>query len=144
MRAMVRQMLANRGILATLALLLALGPFLHGHFGSAHLTGFHLDGLDALEHLHSTGPLEQANPYDIESPAVGVAIAVSRFEEPGSPASDLALIDGLLTTLLASLTLALAATPAVLLCWRRVPAGAGPAHARPGAPPPALAPPALN
>ena len=140
-------MLANRGILATLALLLALGPFLHGHFGSAHLSGFHLDGLDALEHLHAAGSSEQANPYDFESPAVGVALAVSRSDElRGQPAQTddgQPVVSHLVSDLLAwSCVFALLAPR-----FPREPARCADLarqHSRPGLPPPALAPPALN
>ena len=39
--------------------LLALGPFLHSHFGTSHDTGFHLDGVHAVSYTHLTLPTKR-------------------------------------------------------------------------------------
>lgn len=61
----------HRWLAALLACVLALAPFLHGHFGASHESGFHIDGLHAVQHAHDSQPSLQAN--DDESPALGVA-----------------------------------------------------------------------
>ena len=146
MRAFARQLLAYRSTLAVLALLLALGPFLHGHFGRAHATGFHLDGLDVLEHLHVPATTEQAVPFDLESPAVGVAVAAFRsdeFADPDarsvSPASHPALTSRLMVWAVIVLA-ALHATRRLRRAWTP-PRPLARRPARPGLPPPTLAPP---
>ena len=67
--------------------LLALGPFLHSHFGVSHDTGFHVDGLHEVHHLNhdasstlgaqtSTPSSMQASTPDDESPALCVSASL--------------------------------------------------------------------
>ena len=57
--------------------LLALGPFLHAHYGPSVSTGFHINGLEtAAVATHWTAATEEVStasaPNELESPAVGV------------------------------------------------------------------------
>ncbi|WP_108302498.1 hypothetical protein [Limnohabitans sp. JirII-29] len=67
-------------LLHTLWVLLALGPFLHAHYGSSSRTGFHMDevsqAVSHLPHLGHTTELSQADAP--ESPALGVATSHTR------------------------------------------------------------------
>ena len=67
-------------LLSTLWVLLALGPFLHAHYGSSSRTGFHMDevsqAVSHLPHLGHTTELSQADTP--ESPALGVATSHTR------------------------------------------------------------------
>ncbi len=111
--------------------LLALGPFLHSHFGVSHDTGFHVDGLHEVHHLSHDASSPQASAPDDESQALGVAASLP--QDGGALAWPLAL------------WLVLAVVP--LLPTRTAhPCPPGPAaHARliyrAGMPPPGLAPP---
>ncbi len=78
----------HRWLALTLIGLLALGPFLHSHFGASHDTGFHVDGLHEVHHASTTTDLS-ANTPDDESPALGVATSLP--EDSHSPAWPLAL-----------------------------------------------------
>lgn len=68
--------------------LLALGPFLHAHYGTSQATGFHVNGLQAVEAAQSQATLPilttdspmLSPPTDQESPAVGVVTSLPRFE----------------------------------------------------------------
>ncbi len=130
--------LLTRGLFAALALLLSLGPFLHGHLGGSHVTGFHLDGVDAAAHASADphGNL-QAQP-DQESPAIGVEASLSKSEKD-SESSRAGLH-------LAVLPIGRQA-PKVLARVIPSPAFAPPACAplyAVGLPPPSLAPPSLH
>lgn len=58
-----------------LTVLLALGPFLHAHYGASHLSGLHVDGMDLVHATHAHHipmPVIDVDSDD-ESAAVGVA-----------------------------------------------------------------------
>lgn len=124
--------LLRRCLTLLLAGLLALGPFLHGHFGASHDTGFHLDGVHAV-HAPQATSLPALQSPDEESPALGVATSLPHSEDKSLP--DLAFV------------LLIAALPLLALMQRLLPrpgwAGplTGPLY-RAGLPPPCLAPPA--
>jgi len=64
--------------------LLALGPFLHAHYGATRATGFHVNGMQAIaqtqiQDLGSDSPM-LSPPTEQESPAVGVVASLPRFE----------------------------------------------------------------
>ena len=66
--------------------LLALGPFLHAHYGHSQATGFHINGLEIAGFAaHMTAATDEAPavsaPLEAESPAVGVVTSLPRFEE---------------------------------------------------------------
>ncbi len=68
-------------LLAALAWLVMMGPFLHMHIGQASTTGFHVDGMTASalspSAMDSTGAkLSGATPSD--SPALGIAASLPR------------------------------------------------------------------
>lgn len=67
-------------LLHTLWVLLALGPFLHAHYGSSSRTGFHLDEVSqAVSHLPPLGHTTELSQADTpESPALGVATSHTR------------------------------------------------------------------
>ena len=72
--------------LATLLMgVLALGPFLHAHYGHMQVTGFHVNGLESMSlATPNSAPSDQRSftlPVEPESPAVGVATSLPRFEE---------------------------------------------------------------
>lgn len=129
--------LLKHGLTLLLVGLLALGPFLHGHFGNHHASGFHLDGVHAV---HTAGEpaattLAEAQPCtdQDESQALGVAESLPQTADHGLPV----LIAGLLSALLILPSLRCPACPL----------GAQPrTHLRKlyraGLPPPCLAPPA--
>jgi len=62
----------HRWLAVMLACVLALAPFLHGHIGASHESGFHIDGLHAAHHPHHDTPVGLQAPDD-ESTALGVA-----------------------------------------------------------------------
>jgi len=127
-----RAFLLRRCLTLLLAGLLALAPFLHGHFGASHDTGFHLDGVHAVHAAHATGITAVQSPDD-ESPALGVAASLPHSEDKPLPDFALALLMAVLPLL-------------PLLQWALPRPGrartlAGPLY-RAGLPPPCLAPPA--
>ena len=67
-------------LLHTLWVLLALGPFLHAHYGSSSRTGFHMDEVSqAVSHLPPLGHSTELSQADApESPALGVATSHTR------------------------------------------------------------------
>jgi len=145
MYAPLHQRFARYLVFALVGLLL-LAPFLHGHIGASHQQGFHMDGLDVLEHVRASTPMEsQAAPSwqadTAESMALGVASSLPKSDElPQAVTLGTALgLDAFL--------LALSAWAACL--WarmrRRVDTPAYKSAASltfaPGFPPPALAPP---
>ena len=92
------------GALALLGLL-ALGPFLHAHWGQANRAGFHMDGVSL--HHHASGPDASVLSADDEheSPAVGVAGSLPRGAEKTPSAGDIDLwVCGLLLAVLIPFT----------------------------------------
>ncbi len=74
--------------------LLALGPFLHAHYGASWATGFHLSGLPSgltvsVPDVATDSPM-LSPPSEEESPAVGVVTSLPRDEvnsfTPDAPA----------------------------------------------------------
>lgn len=122
----------HRWLAGLLACVLALAPFLHGHFGASHESGFHIDGLHAVQHPgHDTQTSLQAG--DDESPALGVAPVRPPSEDSGPLWWPIALL--LVLPLLPLLPQGKAHPP-------RQRTGAR-TRWRVGLPPPALAPPAV-
>lgn len=123
--------LLHRWLTLLLVGVLALGPFLHSHFGASHDTGFHLDGIHAV-HAPSDTTARTTQAQEEESAALGVATSLPHPENEGLP--DLAFV-----LLMAILPLA------PLLRQPLVRSGhSGQAAVtlyRPGLPPPGLAPP---
>jgi hypothetical protein len=124
-----------RGLLAALALLLSLGPFLHGHLGASHVTGFHLDKVDVVAHASAHDGI-QAQP-DQDSPAIGVDTSLSK-DEKDSPADRVSLSLALLPTCIPAPTAQTSASPKPALTPSSAPLYAV------GLPPPALAPPSIH
>ncbi len=64
--------------------LLALGPFLHAHYGASQATGFHVNGLQAVGMTQTPGKVSDTPvlslPTEQESPAVGVVTSLPRSE----------------------------------------------------------------
>lgn len=125
------------GLLIALGTLLALGPFLHGHLGTSHVQGFHIDGLAQALHPVSGNAFQQAGANQDESPALGVPSSLPKGDDEGSrplPAAAALLV---LLTLLLPRQQTRQARPSFTLPipLRR--------HAA-GWPPPALAPPFLS
>ena len=78
--------LAHRWLSLWLGVLLALGPFLHSHFGASHEQGFHVDGVHAVHAAPALSPeLHSVQAPDDESPALGVATSLAQSEEDGLP-----------------------------------------------------------
>ncbi len=126
----------NRGVTAVLIGLLALAPFLHGHLGASHVSGFHLDGIHAVAHTSEAGSAHSMRAVDDESPALGVVTSLPKPDDDGSLLLQAALLLAAVLGLLPRL---------VLLRIRPSAAEPRPVHAyRDGWPPPALAPPLLT
>lgn len=123
------------GALALLALL-ALGPFLHAHWGQASRGGFHMDGAVVHQHAVNADVSVLSADDEHESPAVGVASSLPRGAEKTPSATDVSLwVCGLLlAVLLPRMPLRLTA---------RVPAPPLARRTRHNWPPLALAPPTL-
>ena len=65
--------------MAMLMVLLALGPFLHAHYGSSRMLGFHVDGIvqaAGVDHHFDLASLTQDT--EEESAAVGVTTSYAR------------------------------------------------------------------
>ena len=90
MFARLTRSLQRIGALALLGLL-ALGPFLHAHWGQANRGGFHMDG--AVVHHHAVGADASVMSADDEheSPAVGVAGSLPRGGEKTPSLGDMHL-----------------------------------------------------
>ncbi len=71
--------------------LLALGPFLHSHFGTSHDTGFHLDGVHAVHAADTTG-IGAVHANEEESPALGVSASLPHPENDGQSGPLLAFL----------------------------------------------------
>jgi hypothetical protein len=126
----------RQGVVIVLMALLGLTPFLHGHLGASHVSGFHVDGLDVSHSLATEGLSAQWTVHtatDEESPAMGVAVSLPQ------PADDAALWVGIAGFLLWAWFVC---PVQVRRFWRapllRLPL---PRTYQPGWPPPALAPP---
>lgn len=123
-------------LLHILWVLLALGPFLHAHYGSSSRTGFHMDEVSqAVSHLPHLGHSTELSQADTpESPALGVATSHTReVSDPG---------DDHLSSAATHPVHPNPAAPAPLLAnaWQQAPRTA-PTPYSAGLPPPALAPP---
>ena len=125
-------------LLTTLWVLLALGPFLHAHYGSSSRTGFHLDGVSqsVSQVMHGGHAFELSQTDSPESAALGVATSHTRElsnsdhdQEPSTSASDHPVHPGA-----SNQTPLLATAP-----WQAPRAAHAPFSA--GLPPPAHAPP---
>jgi len=120
----------HRWLAGLLACVLALAPFLHGHIGISHESGFHIDGLHAVHHPgHDVQPSLQAP--DDESPALGVTTVRPPSEDGATLWWPIALL--LVLPLLPLLPQGQAPTAR--------PRVGGRALYRVGLPPPSLAPP---
>ncbi len=64
----------------SLTVLLALGPFLHAHYGASHISGLHMDGIDVAHVItvHDLSEVTFENDADDESAAVGVVTSYPR------------------------------------------------------------------
>lgn len=126
----------RQGVVIVLMALLALSPFLHGHLGASHVSGFHVDGLD-LNHSAQTSEtpawVSAHTASEEESPAMGVSVSLPQTGDDVHLAT--AIVGFLLWVWLAQKALA--------LCVRRMPslAQGAPRTYQCGWPPPALAPP---
>ncbi|MCZ8294960.1 MAG: hypothetical protein O9312_15730 [Hylemonella sp.] len=126
----------NRGVMAVLIGLLALAPFLHGHLGASHVSGFHLDGVHAVAHSNEAGSALGMRAVDDESPALGVATSLPKPDDDSKLLLQAALLLAAVLGLLPRL---------VLLRIRPSAAEPRTVHAyHDGWPPPALAPPLLT
>ena len=124
--------LFRRGLSSGLIWLLALGPFLHSHLGVCHETGFHLDGIHALQ-ASVQDPVGAWHLQEDDSPALGVDPTLRHFEVPAP-----AWLGVLLFTHLPIFA------PRLIRVLRSFRAADLPAphDYAPGVPPPVLAPPA--
>jgi hypothetical protein len=65
--------------MAILMVLLALGPFLHAHYGSSRMLGFHVDGIvQATGVAHHFDLASLSQDTEEESAAVGVTTSYAR------------------------------------------------------------------
>ena len=125
--------LLHRWLTLLLATLLALGPFLHSHFGASHETGFHLDGVHAV-HTEKPSTVTVLQATDEDSLALGVATSLPQPEDEGR----LALGFALLLAVLPLLPLQRQVLPRTEHAQRQAAT-----RYRAGLPPPCLAPPIL-
>ena len=131
------------GVWLTCALmvLLALGPFLHAHYGASHISGLHMDGMDVAHvmHTHEVFEVTFQNDADDESAAVGVVTSYPREVQ-------LDVSDGVWTSLATVWVLFIASALASAIPLRLH--ASFPRIVRhlyaPSARPPTLAPPALT
>jgi hypothetical protein len=76
--------------MAMLMVLLALGPFLHAHYGSSRMLGFHVDGIvQATGVAHHFDLASLSQDTEEESAAVGVTTSYARQtlqDSDGDPA----------------------------------------------------------
>lgn len=128
----------RQGVVIVLMALLALAPFLHGHLGASHVSGFHVDGMD-LGHNIQAGSSQTVwtahQASEEESPALGVSVSLPLPKAGDEAQLVLALLVTCLCAWLALATLARRArrpSPAPCVVPR--------SYAW-GWPPPALAPP---
>lgn len=125
-------------LLHTLWVLLALGPFLHAHYGSSSRTGFHLDEVSqAVSHLPPLGHTTELSQADTpESPALGVATSHTRERDKSGHDQEPSLGA---SAQFAHLLVAVQAPPLTIAGWSTPHAPQALYGA--GLPPPALAPP---
>jgi len=65
--------------MAMLMVLLALGPFLHAHYGSSRMLGFHVDGIaQATGAAHHFDLTSLSQETEEESAAIGVTTSYAR------------------------------------------------------------------
>lgn len=81
---LIRQLPLHRALLAALAALMLLGPFLHSHRGISHITGFHVDGIDQAFHAIDASDAGADVADDAESPALGLASTLPQSEDDKS------------------------------------------------------------
>ena len=124
--------LLYRCLTLLLAGLLALGPFLHGHFGASHDTGFHLDGVHAV-HVQSPVGMSMVQTGAEESPALGVGSSLPHPEDDGLVLLAVVLLASLLSLCMPTRRQS-PPRPERMAPWART-------CYRPGLPPPCLAPP---
>ncbi|MGV0960978.1 MAG: hypothetical protein ACOYB1_14200 [Limnohabitans sp.] len=126
----------RQGVVIVLMALLGLAPFLHGHVGASHVSGFHVDGMDVSHSLATEGLSAQWAAHtasEEESPAMGVAVSLPQ------PADDAGLLVGIAGFLLWAWFVAPVQVQRVRRALLvRLPL---PCTYQPGWPPPALAPP---
>ena len=71
-------------LISLLMCLLALGPFLHAHYGASLTSGFHINGLQAVTMTPTPGQATDGPvlslPTEQDSPAVGVVTSLPRTE----------------------------------------------------------------
>jgi hypothetical protein len=116
--------------------LLALAPFLHGHLGASHVSGFHVDGVDVAHKVSSQAAFGSSSDHaldDEDSPALGVS------ESLPQTGGDAPLVWTLVAMLLWVCLAHAAQTSGLRL--RLVVARLAPRAYQSGWPPPALAPP---
>ena len=65
----------------SLTVLLALGPFLHAHYGASHLSGLHVDGMDSVHTSHAHHAPVQVIDVDSEDESAAVGVAPSHPRE---------------------------------------------------------------
>ena len=125
-------------LLHTLWVLLALGPFLHAHYGSSSRTGFHMDEVSqAVSHLPPLGHATELSLAETpESPALGVATSHTRERDKSGHDQDPSLSA---SAQFAHLRVAVQALRLTIAGWPTHPAPQALYGA--GLPPPALAPP---
>lgn len=117
--------------------LLALGPFLHAHFGSASTEGFHIDGLQWHSHAQDNDTMSFTADDEHDTPAVGISASLTReSHDCPQPQDMLAWACAVVLLVLPQLT-----RPARRVVSVLPPPPVGPYHWA-GHPPPALAPPA--
>lgn len=130
----------RQGVVIVLMALLALSPFLHGHLGASHVSGFHVDGLDLSHNAQVAETPALLSVYmsahtasEEESPALGVSVSLPQAGD------DVQLATGIIGFLL----WAWLAKKVLAHRVRRTPplAQVAPRTYQSGWPPPALAPP---
>ena len=126
--------------MAILMVLLALGPFLHAHYGSSRMLGFHVDGVvqaGGVSNHFETSTLSQ----DTEEESAAVGVTASHARQSLQEIEDETSAD--------FVVMALVLFAATCLCfvvpWRELPRDwLSPSTYALGFPPPAHAPPTLH
>jgi len=128
-------------ITAILMVLLALGPFLHAHYGSSRLLGFHVDGIAQAHEAHHTrfDLVSVSQDGEEESAAVGVTTSHARQSLQGS--EDEVPADVVATVVV---VFAVVSQPIVSPWQGQTSAWHAPSTYALGFPPPAHAPPTLT
>jgi hypothetical protein len=126
----------RQGVVIVLMALLALAPFLHGHLGASHVSGFHVDGLDLSHSAQGTEAPVMLSAHaasEEESPALGVSVSLPQAGDDVHLA--VGIVGFLLWAWLAKKVLA------CRVCCTPTRPQPAPSTYPPGWPPPALAPP---